>query len=476
MSKLEQMKKQIKHFPGLGAVAWLALAVWLGVVRQGSAADVLDWRTDQNQVDAEIESWPLPKVLEAISSATGWQIYVEPDTQYTVTSRFQGLKPSEALRRLLGELNFALLPQTNGPARLFIYRNSVHEATQLIQVAKKPKTDSANNPLPNELIVRLKPGGKESIDALAKRLGAKIAGRIDGLNAYRLLFDDAAGAQNARAELENNDDVASVENNYPLAAPGQMQPLALSSPPSPSFKLAPPNSTDKLIVALVDTAVQSRGAPWADYITDRISLVGQANIAPSQMTHGTAMMDTLWDTLGKTLNDPGSASLAFLLIDPYGSNSSTTMFDVANAIATAVNQGAKVINLSLAGSGDSPLLDKTLEQAHNLGVLLVGAAGNDGGTTPNLPAANPNVLSVTSSDRAGNLAGYANHSSSVDLLARGTAVVYYNGQAYLVTGTSTAAANTTGAAAGLAINNHQTPLEASPKLTTLPGFAPAKKP
>ena len=135
-----------KLFTGLSAVAWLALAVWLGVAHQGSAADALDWRTDQNQVDAEIESWPLPKVLEAISSATGWQIYVEPDTQYTVTSRFQRLKPSEALRRLLGELNFALLPQTNGPARLFIYRNSVHDATQLIQVAKKPKTDSDERP------------------------------------------------------------------------------------------------------------------------------------------------------------------------------------------------------------------------------------------------------------------------------------------------------------------------------------------
>ena len=465
-----------KHFAGLGAVAWLASAVWLGVACSCSAADALDWRTDQDEVDAEIESWPLPKVLEAIASATGWQIYVEPDTQYSVTSRFRRLKPSEALRRLLGELNFALLPQTNGPARLFIYRDSVHAATELIQVAKKPKPDSGNNLLQNELIVRLKPGGKESIDALAKRLGAKVAGRIDSLNAYRLQFDDAAAAQSARAELENNDGIASVENNYALAAPGQLQPLALSPPASPSFKLAPPNSTDKLIVALVDTAVQSRGVPWADYITDRISLAGPANIDPNQMTHGTAMMDTLWDMLGKTLNDPGSASLGFLLIDPYGSNSSTTMFDVANAIATAVNQGAKVINLSLAGSGDSPLLDKTLEQAHNLGVLLVGAAGNDGGTTPNLPAANPNVLSVTSSDRSGNLASYANHSSSVDLLARGTAVVYYNGQGYLVTGTSTAAANTTGAATGLAINNHQTPLEASPKLTTLPGFAPVKKP
>jgi len=467
-----------KRNSSLSAVTWIALAVWLGLTQPhpGIAADALDWQTDQNQVDAEIESWPLPKVLEAVASATGWQIYVDPDTQYNVTSRFKGLKPPEALRRLLGELNFALLPQTNGPTRLFIYRNSVHEATQLIQVAKKPKSDSGHNAIPNELIVRLKPGAEGSIDALAKRLGAKVAGRIDGLNAYRLQFDDAAAAQNARAELENNDDVAALENNYALAAPGQMQPLGPSPPAASSFKLAPPDSTDKLVVAVVDTAVQSRGAPWADYITDRVSLAGPANIDPNQLTHGTAMMDTLWDMLGKTLTDPGSASLGFLLLDPYGSNSSTTMFDVANAIATAVNKGAKVINLSLAGSGDSPLLDKTLEQARNLGVLLVGAAGNDGGTAANLPAANPNVLSVTSIDRSGNLASYANRSSSVDLLARGTAVVFFNGQGYLVTGTSTAAANTTGAAVGLAINNHQTPLEASAKLATLPGFAPAKKP
>src|SRR5216117_1125430 len=169
-----------KHFAGLSMVVWLALAVWLGVAQHGSAADTLVWRTDQDRVDAEIESWALPKVLEAIASATGWQIYFEPDTEYTVTSRFHRLKPSEALRRLLGELNFALLPQTNGPAKLFIYRNSVHDATQLIQVAKKPKTDSGSNPIRNELIVRLKPGAKESIDALAKRLGAKAVGKIDG--------------------------------------------------------------------------------------------------------------------------------------------------------------------------------------------------------------------------------------------------------------------------------------------------------
>src|SRR6185437_7440915 len=147
------------------------------------AADSLSWHTRLNEVDAQIESWPLPKVLESIASATGWQIYVEPDTHYTVTTRFRKLNPADALKRLLGELNFALLPQTNGPAKLFIYRSSVHDATQLIRAARKSTNGPSSRPVPNELVVRLKPGARETIDALAKRLGEKVTGRIDGLNA-----------------------------------------------------------------------------------------------------------------------------------------------------------------------------------------------------------------------------------------------------------------------------------------------------
>src|SRR5205823_935290 len=185
-------------FERFGAVC-LAVIILLQSGDPVRAADSLVWRTDKNLVAADIESWPLSEVLESISTATGWQIYVEPDTEYTVTTRFQNLRPADALRRLLGELNFALLPQTNGPVKLFIYRNSVHEATQLIQVARKARPE-ASKAIPNELIVRLKPGAKESIDALAKRLGAKVVGRLDGLNAYRLQFADADAAQNARAE------------------------------------------------------------------------------------------------------------------------------------------------------------------------------------------------------------------------------------------------------------------------------------
>src|SRR5439155_17809306 len=109
------------------------------------------------------------------------------------------------------ELNFALLPQTNGPTKLFIYRDSVQEATQLIEPRRSKGQTAAAKAIANELIVTLKPGSKESIDALAKRLGAKVVGQLDGLNAYRLRFENEAAAQNARAELDSDSDLASVE-------------------------------------------------------------------------------------------------------------------------------------------------------------------------------------------------------------------------------------------------------------------------
>src|ERR1043166_2923697 len=79
------------HFPGWLRWTVAAAIYWISPVSINGAADSLVWRANRNQGDPEVNSWPLSKVLESISSATGWQIYVEPDTDYTVTSRFNKL-------------------------------------------------------------------------------------------------------------------------------------------------------------------------------------------------------------------------------------------------------------------------------------------------------------------------------------------------------------------------------------------------
>src|SRR6267378_589949 len=219
---------------------WLLFAVVATVLcgpLTTKAADTLSWRTNQNGVSADIQSGRLVPVLEDVAQATRWRVFLEPGVTRTVSAKFKNQPVGEALHLLLGELNYALVPETNGPSKLFVFRTAQKNATQLIHPADG-EAGTRGKIIPNELIVRLKPGAK--IDEIARLLGAKVVGRINGLNAYRLRFDDEAATEAARTMLSTNPEVASVENNYsidrpPMAGappPGGMQPIQLQLKPA----------------------------------------------------------------------------------------------------------------------------------------------------------------------------------------------------------------------------------------------------
>lgn len=442
------------------ALLVLCLGPGLGPTAPGgrcAAAAALTWRADRDRVDAEIEAWPLARTLQAIASATGWQIYAEPDAQRTVTARFHDLKPAEALRRLLGELNFAVLPQSGGPTKLFVYRTSVHAATHLIQAG--PKSTPARKPIPNELLVTLKPGAKESIEALARRLGAKVTGRIDSLNAYRLQFEDEAAAQAARSELQGDDDIASIENNVAIAPPGRLEPLAMSSAPPLTLKPDISPAADKVIVGLIDTPVQQQGTVFKDFLMTGVSLFGDYQPPADQLTHGTAVAETLLDGVARALRENGDGggkvALSILPVDIYGPNETTTTFDVARGIYEALNRHANIINMSLGGETDSDLVRGLIQDGVKKGVLFFAAAGNTPVTDPTYPAADPGVVAVTAGDARGNIASYANRGSFVQAIAPGVNIVHFQDQAWFGTGTSFSSPWVAGWAAGALANSGQ---------------------
>jgi hypothetical protein len=434
--------------------ASIAIALWLGAAAPLMAADSLVWKKQEGRVDAEIESWPLPRVLQVITSATGWQVYVEPDTQHTVTARFRALKPTDALRRLLGDLNFALLPQTDGPPKLFVYRHSVDAATLLVRASEERKS----KPIGNELLVVLK--SKDGIDKLRKRLDAGVIARLDGLGAYRLRFKDEAAARKARAELEGGDDVASIETNLEITPPAVLEPLAMSSPGVP-LPLQPDvsPSADKVVVGLIDTAVQGDGTFIRDFLQPGIALLGDYQPPADEITHGTAMAETILDGIARALEERGDGSrrvpVSILPVDVYGGAEKTNTFDVARGLYEALNRHANVINLSLGGDSESPLLRYMIGTATDHGVLVFAAAGNTPGTAPAYPAADPAVIAVTASDARGNVAPWANHGSFVDAIAPGVNVVHFQDRAWLGTGTSFSTSWVTGWAAGFMTSSGQ---------------------
>ena len=433
-----------------------------------AARDTLDWNTNRNVVTADIKSTSLLEVLEQITAVTGWQVFIEPETFHSVSAKFRELAPGEALHLLLGDVNYALLPGTNRNSRLFVFRTSRQNATQIVKPAKA-EAHSQPKIIPNQLLVRLKPGAK--IDELAKLLGAKVTGRIDSLNAYRLQFDDTAATDSARQDLATNPDVTSVENNYAFDRPEVPQSVS-GNLPEPQLQLKPPPSNGRTVIGLVDTAVQPFGNSLDQFVLKQLSVAGDATLDPYSPSHGTSMAETMLRTLQLLGN--GSSSVQILPVDVYGANESTSTFDVAQGIALAINKGANPINLSLGSTGDSQMVRDLIAQGVKQGISFYAAKGNTPDTSPQFPAGDPGATPVTAVDTTGQVVAWANRADLPAIGALGTVPVTFNQRTFMVQGTSPATAIVSSTAANLMANglsaaDANAQLLKTPTRTTTPG-------
>ena len=113
----------------------LAVTIWLAATPATFSADLLKWDAERDLVEARVETWTVPQLLQRVARASGWQIYLDPGITNRVPARFTDKAPGDALRRLLGDYSYALIPETNGPARLYVFRTSRNQATRAIQPA-----------------------------------------------------------------------------------------------------------------------------------------------------------------------------------------------------------------------------------------------------------------------------------------------------------------------------------------------------
>lgn len=109
-------------------------------------------------------------------------------------------------------------------------------------------------------------------------------------------------------------------------------------------------------------------------------------------------------------------------LDKTGAGTTTSLVD---GIDYAVQNGAKIINMSLGGVGYDTLIYEAVKRAKDSGVIVVAAAGNSGvssDATPQFPASYnlDNIISVASMDPDGGLSSFSNYGRvSVDVAAPG---------------------------------------------------------
>jgi subtilisin family serine protease len=138
----------------------------------------------------------------------------------------------------------------------------------------------------------------------------------------------------------------------------------------------------------------------------------------------------------------------------------------ADAIYYAVDNGAKIINMSLAGSGNSITLQNAVNYALANNVSVIAAMGNENSSTLNYPAAYPGVIAVGSTDPDDHRSNPffwsatsgSNYGSHISVVAPGNYIYGLNYQSntsydYYYGGTSQATPPVTGLSALLLAGN-----------------------
>jgi subtilisin family serine protease len=214
-------------------------------------------------------------------------------------------------------------------------------------------------------------------------------------------------------------------------------------------------------VAVVDTGVDFDHPDLRGRVVQAQTFVDQGERTFTTDIHGTAVVGLIAAVANNDVGIVGVAPGAEIyalkacwqLPAPVPRKALCNSYTLAKAVDFAINQGAQVLNLSLAGPKD-PLLGRLIGTALSRGIVVVAA---DGGPALDFPATHQGVIGARGSDSRGGLTGPAKTLSS--LAAPGVEILSTvpRGSYDFFSGSSFAAAQVSGIAALL--------LEKNPRLT-----------
>ncbi|MEP7335784.1 MAG: S8 family serine peptidase [Actinomycetota bacterium] len=190
-----------------------------------------------------------------------------------------------------------------------------------------------------------------------------------------------------------------------------------------------------ITIAVIDTGADLRAPDLAAKSPFAFDIRTQAEDVADVHGHGTFVASL---AAGSTTNGEGIAGFSgdanLLVVRTSTGRDGLTDVDEAAAIVYAVDQGARVINLSFGGPSTSTTERRAIDYAAEHGVLLIAAIGNDfrNGNPVHYPAAllqpvssrghGGRGLAVGASRRDGTRAAFSNTGSHLSLVAPGEAV------------------------------------------------------
>lgn len=331
---------------------------------------------------------------------------------------------------------------TDSPSAGGVYRRGA-PGSGTIEVLDADPARGQDGYLSGELVVHLNEGA--SIDDLNDRFGTgtlEVAG--DGL--FHLLSVPASlDLEDTASAIRGDDAVEWVDFNYIGQAPeGRPGYFFVNSAPSPTLpravaaaQLDAIGAVDTIgcvrgagiLVAILDTGVDGTHPDLAERIAGTPINILEGTLDASDTANA---IDDDGDGLVDEMSGHGThvagivarvaPEASILPVRVLNSDGVGDAFYLAAGIIYAADEGAAVINLSLGSSRESRAVEAAVAYADERGALVVAAAGNSNGSTPEYPAAYDTVLSVNAIDAKERRAGFSNYGETVDVAAPGVAI------------------------------------------------------
>lgn len=180
------------------------------------------------------------------------------------------------------------------------------------------------------------------------------------------------------------------------------------------------SSAAPVVVAVLDSGVDAAQPDLQGRLLTGWDFVNNDGDPNDDRGHGTATTGVIGADTDNGIGIAGTCLSCMLLpvkvLDAQGSGSYS---GIAQGLTWAVDQGARIINMSLSSSTDSSTLHSAVQYAVAHGAIVVGSAGNNGNSTPVYPAAYPEALSVAGTTSSDALYSWSDFGSWVDVAAPG---------------------------------------------------------
>lgn len=301
----------------------------------------------------------------------------------------------------------------------------------------------------NRVVVKYKSGASQSaIRSFHQRFALSSVRDVSALGMGVLGLPTGLTAEAAVGKLQGNPAVDFVEPDYIFSLP--RRPVRASAAAAPVRRLSAIGLADssllseqwgmskigmpaiwpvnggsaRVVVAVIDTGVDPRHPDLQAALVPGTSVLAGSTGPDDDHGHGTHVAGVIAANASDGRGVSGIApNCKIMPVKVLNGDGKGDTGDIVTGLLWAVNNGAKVVNMSLGGTGGSRALMAAIQYAQSKDVLVVAAMGNEGANSQEYPAGYPGVMAVGATDSQDKLADFSNFGSWISVAAPGAEIM-----------------------------------------------------